>query len=110
VPDWLTLAQTRKAVAAATAAAGVLAAQGLLTGAAQSWVTGCCAAAGAALVLLVPNADPPEPEQHGAHAEDSERLHEGHVRKVGGYSGTRDAADVPPPSSRPPHPGEHRRP
>lgn len=64
-PAWLTLAQTRKFIAAATAAAGVLAAQGLLHGAAESWVTGCCAAAGAALVLFVPNADPPE--QPGEH-------------------------------------------
>ena len=33
------------------------------------------------------------------------------VRKVvGGYSGTRDAADVPPPQHLPREPGEHHRP
>ena len=49
-------------------------------------------------VWSVPNRVPPEP---GAHAEHRERLH---VRKVGGYSGTRDAADVPPPARLAPPP------
>jgi hypothetical protein len=60
------------------------------------WVgvaTATLVAAGA--VWSVPNRVPPEP---GEHAESDERLHEGHVRKIGGYTGTTPAADVPPPA------------
>jgi hypothetical protein len=58
----VTLAQVRKAVTAASGAASVLVAQGLLAGRVENWVTGSLAAATAALVYLVPNA-PPTAEQ-----------------------------------------------
>lgn len=53
-----TLAETRKAIAAASGAAAVLAAQGLLTGPVENWTTGLLAAATAALVWWVPNSPP----------------------------------------------------
>lgn len=53
------LRRVRKFLSAAAAAVGVLVANGLLSGAAAAWMTGIIAAAGAGIVYLVPNEQPP---------------------------------------------------
>lgn len=55
------VAEVRKAIAALAAAAAILSAQGLLSGQVENWTTGVLAAAGAAAVFYVPNAEKVQP-------------------------------------------------